>query len=311
MNTVTYVFPGQGTQRAGMIRAIGNSLEEIKDVFEMASDLSHKDVLNLCTNESDEELAKTENTQIAVTTMNLAFLTLLERRGIKPDIVMGQSLGQFSAVAAAGSMSIENTLRLIVRRAELMSKVTRKGVLCSILGLPSEVVLEGMKEVPESLGGLEVALINTDKQVVLGGDEKAIEKAAEIMTQRGAFKTVQIRVNQAFHTSFMKEIESDLADFVDSLPMTEPSCRMLLNCKGDYAENVDDIREDMKRATCHTVMWADSLTRMFDNPDLLVAEVGMGKTMAGLIRNMGYKSKIYLMSEPRDLFEFTKLAEKG
>lgn len=311
MSTVTYVFPGQGTQRAGMIRAIGNDLDEVRDVFEMASDLSHRDVLDLCTNQSDEELSKTENTQLVVTTMNLAFLKLLDKRGVKPDVVMGQSLGQFSAVTAAGSMDTENTLRLIVKRAELMSKVTRKGVLCSILGLPVDTVISTMKEVPESLGGLEVALINTDKQVVLGGDENAIDKAAELMAQRGAFKTVKVRVNQAFHTTFMKEIESDLADFVDSLPMTEPSCRMLLNCKGDYADSVEDIRQDMKMATCHTVMWANSLSRLFENPDLAIAEVGMGKTMSGLIRNMGYKSKIYLMSEPRDLFEFTKLATKG
>ena len=297
---ITYVFPGQGSQKKGMIRALGRNAERVRDVFEMASDLAGRDVLELCTSADEETLGQTRNTQIAVTAMNMAFLRVLQLEGIDPDIVLGQSLGQFSAMVAAGAMTMENTFRLVVRRAELMSGIQRSGCMCSILGLELGTVEEILHRVPAELGTLEIALQNARTQIVLGGDEPAVSRAAELSREAGAFKTVQVQVSAAFHTSLMKEIEADLADFVDSLPMEEPKCRMILNCKGDFADSAADIREDLKRATCHRVLWAQGLTRLLEEKDLLIAEAGIGRKMAGMIRNMEYRGKVYLLSEARD-----------
>ncbi len=311
MSLHTFLFPGQGSQKRGMIRAFDKNKAEVREIFDMASELSGRDILELCTTGDDEALGQTINTQIAVTTMNLSFLKLLENRNIKPDIVLGQSLGQFAAMVAAGAMSYENTLRLIIKRAELMSKVKRSGVLCSVLGLTLDQVKEGLAGIPSDLGVIEIALVNSRTQVVLGGDEAAVDFAAEKMITLGAFKTVKVKVSAAFHTSFMKEIEDELADFIDTLPMTEPKCRMILNCKGDFAKSAEEIRNDLKLATCHTVLWGQGLERLLENDDLLICEAGIGKAMAGMVRNMGYKGKIYLLSDARDFHDFTVKAQKG
>lgn len=311
MSLNTYLFPGQGSQKRGMIRAFDKNKSEVKEIFDMASDLSGRDILELCTTGDDETLGQTINTQIAVTTMNLSFLKLLENRNIKPDIVLGQSLGQFAAMVAAGAMSYENTLRLILKRAELMSKVTRSGVLCSVLGLTPDQVREGLVDIPESLGIIEIALINSKTQVVLGGDEAAVDYAAEKMIKLGAFKTVKVKVSAAFHTSFMREIEDELAAFIDTLPMAEPNCKMILNCKGDFATSAEEIRKDLKLATCHTVLWGQGLERLLENDDLLICEAGIGKAMAGMVRNVGYRGKIYLLSEARDFHDYTVKAQRG
>ena len=311
MSLNTFLFPGQGSQKRGMIRAFDKNKAEVKEIFDMASDLSGSDILELCTTGSDDALGQTINTQIAVTTMNLSFLKLLQNRNIEPDIVLGQSLGQFAAMVASGAMSYENTLRLILKRAELMSKVKRPGVLCSVLGLTPDQVREGLNDIPESLGNVEIALINSKTQVVLGGDAQAVDFAAQKMIRLGAFKTVNVKVSAAFHTSFMREIEDDLAEFIDTLPMKEPRCQMILNCKGDFATSAEDIRNDLKLATCHTVLWGQGLERLLEYDDLLICEAGIGKAMAGMVRNMGYKGKIYLLSEARDFRDYTVKAKKG
>ena len=307
---ITYVFPGQGCQKKGMVRALGKNADRVRDVFEMASEIAGRDVLALCTDADEEALGQTRNTQIAVTTMNMAFLRLLELEEIEPDIVMGQSLGQFSAMVAAGAMSMENTFRLVVRRAELMSGIQRSGCMCSILGLELGTVEDIVSEVPAELGTLEIALQNARTQIVLGGDEPAITRAAELAMAAGAFKAVPVHVSAAFHTSMMKEIEAELAEFVDSLPMEEPRCRMILNCKGDFAANAAEIREDLKNATCHRVLWAQGLARMIAEPEPLICEAGIGKKMAGMIRNMEYRGKVYLLSEARDLHYYVKAAQE-
>lgn len=287
-----------------MLRLLDRYKEEVREVFDIASDLAGRDIAKLCLKADAQTLGQTINTQIAVTSMNLAYLKLLQNRKIKPHIVMGQSLGQFTALAASNVMSYDDVFRLILKRAELMDSIDRPGVLCSILGLTLEQVQEILGTLPKDIGIVEIALINSRTQIVLGGEEKAVDLAAEGAKAAGAFKTVKIRVSAAFHTSFMKEIEHELSEFIDTLVIHEPSCRFILNCKGDYADSAEDIRRDLKLATCHTVNLYSGIEKLLSNEELCIGEAGVGKTMAGMLRNMGYKDKVYLLSELRDFDQY-------
>lgn len=300
------MFPGQGCQKPGMLRLLDRYREEVREVFDLAGDLAGRDIADLCLTAGAETLGKTINTQIAVTAMNLAYLKLLQNRQIQPDIVMGQSLGQFACLAACRSMSYEDVFRLVLKRAELMDSIERPGVLCSILGFTLEQVREILAALPEDSGIVEIALINGRTQIVLGGEERAVDLAAEQAMAAGAYKTVKIRVSAAFHTSFMKGIEQELSDFIDTLPVEEPCCRIILNCKGDYADSADEIRRDLKLATCHTVNLFSGIERLLSNDALCIAEAGVGKAMAGMLRNMGYKDKVYLLSELKDFDQYIK-----
>ena len=126
---VCLMFPGQGTQQPGMLRALGNQIKEVDYVFNIAQQITGRNIKDLCLTATAEELQKTENTQLAVTAMNLTYLTLLQSEGINPDITLGHSLGQFSAFVAAGVLTIEQVFLLVQKRAELMSKVQRSGML--------------------------------------------------------------------------------------------------------------------------------------------------------------------------------------
>ena len=124
----------------------------------------------------------------------------------------------------------------------------------------------------------------------------------------GALRTVPVKVSNAFHTPLMKDMEVRFTDFLQSIELHEPTCRIILNCKGDDADSVDDIREDIIRQCCHTVHWYDGLLRLLETPDLVPVEVGIGKTMAGMLRNTEPKLTTYLASNPRQRMQLVQLA---
>lgn len=304
---ICYLFPGQGTQKPGMLRELGDELQNAAEVFDTAAAVTGRDVRQLCLTASDAELRLTENTQLAVTAMNLAYFTILKKQGIKPDIVMGHSLGQFSALYAAGVTTMEDTFRIVQKRAELMSQTEQSGALCTVLGLLPEQVAEICRRIDPDGQKLTVALHNTEKQVVVGGTEELVAQAEAACKSEGALRTVPVKVSNAFHTPLMKDMEVQFADFLQSVALHEPTCRIILNCKGDYAASVADIREDIVRQCCNTVHWYDGLLQLLKTPDVVTVEVGIGKTMAGMLRNTEPKLTTYLASNPRQRMQLVQL----
>ena len=296
-----FVFPGQGTQREGMLRMLDADFEEVRDIFEMAGDISHRDVIDLCRNQPDSVLSDTSNTQIAVTAMNLSFLKLLENRGVKPEVTLGQSLGELSAVAACGAMSYEDVLKLVWRRSEMMAGIKDESFLYVLIGPDVEKVSDAIAGVPEQYGKAEIALINSDIQVVIGGPEAALDKAVEILGKMCAFKVVRARVDHAFHTSCMNEIRGDYDELLNTLSIHDPECDIILNCSAILGKTALDIRKDLSLQPFNTVLWRDSLKLLFSMGDLKIAEVGAGRSMSAIIRSMGYKDRVYAMSDRKDL----------
>lgn len=305
-----FMFPGQGTQKAGMLRELGKEIDAVGEVFEIAAEATGRDVRSLCLTAGDAELKQTQNTQLAVTAMNIAYYTLLTRDGARPDIVMGHSLGQFSALYAAGVFSLFDLFRIVDKRARLMSQTQQSGALCTVLGLGLPQVQEICTEVDPTGQRLSVALHNTEQQVVVGGLPEEIERAEPLFRDRGAIRTIPVRVSNAFHTPLMHEMERGFSDFIHSVPMHEPSCRVILNCKGDYAEGVEDIVRDMTLQCCHTVHWYDGLRRLLETPDLLLIECGIGKVLAGMMRNTDAKQTVYSASNPKQRMQALQLMQK-
>ena len=307
-----FVFPGQGTQRAGMLRQLRGSYDAVKDIFDTASELSGIDMQDLCTNQKDDVLAITSNTQLAVTAMNLSYLRLLEREGVTPDIVLGQSVGQFSALAACRALSMEDIFRLLIVRSKLMDSLKEETCLYAVLGLTPEKVKEILDTMEPASDGrrIEVALINSEKQTVIGGRVEDLDRAAVLMQEAGAFSVKRARLNHAFHTSYLKDMEGEFSSFVDTLEVKDPECRIILNCSGDYAESAEDIVRDIKLQCCHPVLWRESLNRLFENEKLEIAECGNGHTMQGIIRDAGYQGKVYLMSSLKDFQMFVKAVKQ-
>jgi malonyl CoA-acyl carrier protein transacylase len=180
-----------------------------------------------------------------------------------------------------------------------------------VLGLSPEKVQAVLDTMEPAADGkrVEVGLINSDKQAVIGGRIPDLDKAAALMQQAGAYAVKKARLNHAFHTSYLEDMEDEFSAFVDTLQVKDPVHKIILNCSADYAQSAADIVKDIKLQCCHTVLWRDSLKRLFELGELQIAECGNGHTMQGIIREAGFRDKVYLMSNPKELQMYVKLVK--
>lgn len=306
---ILYLFPGQGTQKENMYELLERHSHVVCEVFEAASDASGKDVRALCQTAPMEVLTKTENAQLAVSAMNCGLWKMLESEGVRPDIVAGHSLGQYSALMCSGVLSLYDGFRLISHRAQAMGKIRRQGALCAVIGSKFQTVQEICRQISDDNGSVSVALFNSADQIVIGGDVQCVERAAVAIKEAGALKTQLLNVSNAFHTEVMREMETEFSEFVDTMEFCNPSCRIMLNCKGDYAAGIADIRNDVKLQSCHTVLWSTCMQAMVREPKLLVAEVGVGAVLSGLLKKHDRKIKSYTVSDETARRNFIALAK--
>ncbi len=308
---IVFLFPGQGTQRVGMYNLLGKNSEEIDEIFKIAQEATGRDIKELCTKASDAELKQTLNTQLSVTAMNMAYAQLLANRGVLPDVVAGHSLGQFSALAAAGVISVFDLFRIVEKRAELMEELQETGKLATVVGLDKKIIDEICEEVSQKGGQVRIALENSEQQFVIGGKEEDVDKVVVKLKQAGAIKIVEIRVSNAFHTYLMEPMVEPFHKYIDEIEFQEPKVKILLNAKGDYAESVQDIKEDVVKQCVSVVKWKDCLRHLLQNDNVLLAETGVGKTMASLVKGMRQNQKTYLMSSNRDFDQFINIVKEG
>ena len=297
------LFPGQGTQRPGMLRMFGLDLERTNDIFEVASQWAGKDIKDLCLNGTEQELKQTENTQFAVTAMNLCYLRILQDQGIKPDVVLGHSLGQYSALYAAGVISLNQLFCIIKKRVECMQEVTADGALCTVLGLELPQIESICKMLDPTGDNLSVALQNTKTQIVVGGTVGCMEKAETAFKNAKALRIVPVRVSKPFHTPLMRAMEEPFSAFINSLNLSMANCSLILNCKGVEASSVNEVRNDMKVQSTHMIRWYDSLLSTFRiaGKSAIYAECGVGKTLSGMLRSVCPGLPTYQLSQPKHL----------
>lgn len=308
---VCLMFPGQGTQRPGMLRELGGKNEKTDSIFKIAQKVTGRNIKALCLSANTEELQKTENTQLAVTAMNLAYLSLLNSDGIRPDMVAGHSLGQFSALVAAEVLTVEQTFLIVQKRAQLMHNVKRSGTLCSVLGLDFQTVEQICKDIDPSCENLVVALYNSQNQIVIGGEPKLVQKAEERCKSMSALKTVPICVSHAFHTPLMRQMEQEFAEFIECIVFNPPTCKLMLNCKGGFAESVQDIKEEIRNQCCHTVLWYMGVKKMIDSDEnIIFAETGVGKVLTGIMRSIDKEQNMLFLSNPIQYNKFINLVKE-
>ncbi|MDQ2085429.1 ACP S-malonyltransferase [Herbivorax sp. ANBcel31] len=301
---VNYLFPGQGSQYHGMIRTLSNNLKEVKEVFEVASDIYGKDIEILCKTATDHELQLTQNTQVAVLTMSIAYLRLLENREIYPNIVAGHSLGQYAAMVASRIISFENALEIVLLRSKMMSEIKRKGTMYAVLGVDDCKIREVCEKISDEYGQVSIALYNTNSQIVIGGDELYVVKACEELKKLGALRVTQLSVSQAFHTPLMKDMIKPFAELVDKLQIKTPKCNIVLNSTGDYETDKEAMRRELVNQCTYPVLWKHSMNRILHNKDSVFVEVGSGKTLTGMMRSISNTTKVYALDDAKHFKKF-------
>ncbi|MEM8601123.1 MAG: ACP S-malonyltransferase [Bacteroidota bacterium] len=284
---LAYLFPGQGSQSVGMGADLALSFPEAKAVFDEANDtlgFGLTDLMFGSAADAEVQLTETQNTQPALYTHSLAAFAILEARGEQPDVTAGHSLGEYSALAAAGAFTFADGLRVVRRRGELMAQA-RAGTMAAVLGLDDAAVEQVCADVSRAGEGVVVpANYNAPGQVVVSGDVAAVERALTAFSDAGARRVLPLSVSGAFHSPLMADAQAAFAATLDALDLRTPRCPVVLNVTAAPTTDPDEIRRRLVEQLTAPVRWAQSLTRIQDDGATRYVEVGSGKVLSGLAK---------------------------
>ena len=284
---IAFLFPGQGAQKVGMGEELSNEYSEAKEIFTKADEALGFEVSELCFNGPKSELKKTENTQPAILTMSIAACEVLKAKGVKPAVVAGHSLGEYSALVAGGVLDFETAVQLVHKRGKFMEEAVPegKGTMGAVIGLKrqqiEEVVEEGSK-----FGIVELANYNTPIQTVISGEKDAVLKTIELAKEEGAKKVVQLRVSGPFHSSLMKPAGEKLATELEKAEFNKPEIPIIANVTADYVKEPGEIRDTLIKQLDGSVYWADTIRQMIDDGVDTVIEVGPGRTLKKFMKRI-------------------------
>ncbi|MGD8946342.1 MAG: ACP S-malonyltransferase [Desulfobacterales bacterium] len=309
MKKIALLFPGQGSQSVGMGQDFYQEYDVVRELFDMTEEITRINISRLCFKGPMEDLTMTVNLQPAVTAVNLACLAMLERENIEYHYCAGHSLGEYSALAAAGASTKENTIRQVHKRGKLMHREASKhrGAMHAIVGLPINEVSALVADIQEE-GIVSVANHNTELQIVITGDPDTVERVSALATAKGA-KSIQLKVSGAWHSELIRGAEDDFKAYLEPMPFNTPKKTLFFNVTADSSDNPEEIKEIMIRQLCSPVRWYDTMCKLMEeNVDVFV-EVGPGRVLAGLLKKTlpkNYAGKIYNVSNMKQLETFLR-----
>ena len=288
---IAFLFPGQGSQSVGMGKDLYENYESAKSVFETADNVLNKSISTICFEGPEEDLKQTVNTQPCIVTMSIAAMKALTSQiDIKPDYVAGHSLGEYCAMYTAGVMSLENTLKSIQKRADLMGAT--KGGSMAVLNASEEQLKAGLAE-GSKVGYVDVANYNSPAQVVITGDENAVKAAGDYMLANGVRRVVPLAVSGAFHSKFMENAGHEFASFISNVELNDASIPVITNVDAEPTVNSSDFREKMPKQIYSSVHWTQTIEKMVSDGVEIFIEIGPGKVLAGLNKKIAPDAVVY------------------
>lgn len=302
MGKTAFIFPGQGAQYCGMGKDFYEQYEAAREVYRLAEKATGLDVAALCF-EEDERLHITEYTQIAMLATEVAILKVLEQKGLKADCCAGLSLGEYGALAAARVMESEDLFRLIRCRGIYMQEAyPTGGAMTAVLGLDADII----REVCQATEGIvSIANDNCPGQIVITGQEQAVEAAAEKLREAGAKRCVPLKVSGPFHSSLLAGAGEKLAEKLAEVTVQDPVIPYLCNVEAAPVTDKSRVKELLAKQVCGTVRWRETMERMLaDGVDTFV-EIGPGKTLAGFLRKINREATVYNVEKVEDLEKLT------
>lgn len=283
MRKIAFIFPGQGAQYTGMGRDFYENFDRAKEVFAIAGKVSGRSMEELIFREN-EDLHITKYTQIAMLTVELAILRVLEEKGVTSFVNAGLSLGEYAALTASGGLSIRDALELVVKRGKFMQEaVPAGGAMTAVMGLEAETV-ERICE--ETKGIVSVANYNCPGQIVISGEEKAVGQAAEKMKEAGAKRCMPLKVSGPFHTSMLEEAGKKLAEELEHVAVGELTAPYISNVTAEYVLDREEVKGLLQRQISSPVRWQQSIELMAAEGVDTFIEIGPKKTLSGFLKKV-------------------------
>ncbi|MDD3805942.1 MAG: ACP S-malonyltransferase [bacterium] len=278
-----FLFPGQGSQYAGMGKDLYHSFPEVRELYDRASAILGFDLADLSFNGPSDLLTRTDNAQPAIYTHSMALSHLLKRAGAEADIVAGHSLGEYSALAYSEALSFEEGLRLVRRRGELMLDAGgyAPGGMAAVIGLDAEAVTELCRLCTEQ-GEVYPANFNAPGQIVISGRQQGIERAAELAAGMGARRVIPLEVSGAFHTPFMVPAAAELEKLLT--PLDNAAIPVVTNAEAIARIDKTDLKAALVKQIAGPVRWEESMRYLLQQGVTVFVEVGPGKVLTGLMK---------------------------
>ena len=284
---IAFLFPGQGSQAVGMGKELAHNHPVARRTFEEADEALGYKLSQLCFEGPEEKLKLTEITQPAILTASVAAWRVLQEKGLKPDFVAGHSLGEYSAHVAAGTLAFADAVRTVRNRGQYMQEAVPVGVgaMAAVLGMPFDEVREITIDAAQG-EVCQAANINSPEQIVISGNTGAVDRAIHLAHHRGAKKAVHLPVSAPFHCALMQPAQDRLATDLGQLSFQNPSCPLVCNVDATVVASADDSCQALIRQVTGSVRWEPSVRLLINQGVGLFIEVGPGKVLWGLMRQI-------------------------
>lgn len=305
-----FVFPGQGAQTVGMGQALAGAFPVAREVFQEVDDALSQKLTKLIWEGSQSDLTLTENAQPALMAVSMAVVRVLEKEGGLSvaggcRFVAGHSLGEYSALAAAGTLKLADAARLLKRRGQAMQRAVKPGdgAMAALLGLDLDVVREVAEEASRS-GVCAIANDNSVGQVVVSGAAEAVERAVEIAKERGGKRSVMLDVSAPFHCPLMQPAADEMAEALGEADLQTPSRPVVANVTASPVEAPDEIRRLLVEQVTATVRWRECVLAMQADGVEQLVELGAGKVLSGLAKRIDRSLATAAIGTPEDIESF-------
>ena len=303
---IAFLFPGQGSQYVGMGREVLAKSALAAQLMDQAGEVLQLDLRKICLEGPEEELNNTQNTQPAIYTVSIILAQIIRARGIEPAMVAGHSLGEYTALTAAGVLSFVDGLKLVRKRGMLMNQALPpgQGTMAAIIGLSVEEIVEICREVS---GICEVANYNSPQQIVISGEVAAVRSAVKLALAAKAKRAIELEVSGPFHSSLMKPAEDSLAEELAKVDFKKPQIDFLANVTAGIEGRPQLIRDLLIQQLTSSVRWEETINTMVENGVDYFIEVGPGKVLKSLLRRI---NRSLTAEHVEDLNGLEKLLEK-
>ena len=288
MIKTAFLFPGQGSQSVGMGKDLADNFSVAREVFEEADRALGFSISKLCFEGPEEELRKTVNTQPAILTVSVAALRVLQQAGISFDIPAGHSLGEYSALVAAGVLEFADAVRLVNKRGQFMQEAVPlgEGAMAAVMGMEREKVVEICAEVEKEAGAVQAVNFNCPGQIVIAGKTAAVEKAAAALKAAGAKRAIMLPVSAPFHSTLLQPAAEKLASELDQVSFHEPKSPVVANVTGKISTNSAEIKQLLVTQAANPVLWEDCVATVAAYGATVSVEIGPGKVLTGFTKKI-------------------------
>jgi [acyl-carrier-protein] S-malonyltransferase len=299
---IAFLFPGQGSQYAGMAKEFIENFEESKEVFDIAGSSLGYDLAELCLHGPVDKLNLTENTQPAILAASMAILLPLERRGLTAEAAAGHSLGEYTAITAAGGLTVADAVALVQKRGRYMQEAVPAGtgLMAAILGMTRQDVEKTCHEAAKN-GIVAPANYNSPGQIVIAGEKQAVEKAMELARTAGAKRVVPLAVSVPSHCTLMDQAGKRLAAELEKVAVSDLRVPIVNNADAKFLQSASELRPSLIKQISSPLYWEDSINTMTAAGFDTFIEVGPGKVLSGLVKRIARDAKVLNVEDQKSM----------